>query len=318
MILFLHGADTFRAHQKLKEIQEKYQEAYPRALQHVRDFDCTEAKLDEAKSALETISMFERKKLLIFRNVFQESAFEELLSEKKKQLTESEYHVVVVIETGEIKTKSANPLYQWLKKNAKQQEFLPLSPSKVKMWIEQEFQRYNLRATPRAQEELARAGGNNLWQLTQEIRKIASWKKSEPASPVKEAEVAMLVQPKVEADIFGTIDAIAQKNKKQALALLYRHLQKGESPHYLFTMLVYQFRTILQIRDMIERKFSYEIMLQKTKLHPYVLKKGLRVSQGFSAQELRGVYENLFTLDQNLKTGKVEPAGAFDLLVATL
>jgi len=59
-------------------------------------------------------------------------------------------------------------------------------------------------------------------------------------------------------------------------------------------------------------------MLQKTKLHPYVLKKGLRVSQGFSAQELRGVYENLFTLDQNLKTGKVEPAGAFDLLVATL
>ena len=315
--MFLHGADTFRAHQKLKEIQEKYQATYPRAI-HVRDFDCLEAKLEEAKSAVETISMFERKKLLIFRNVFQESAFEEFLFEKKKQLAESEYHVVVVIETGEIKAKSASPLYQWLRKNAKQQEFLPLSPSKVRMWIEQEFQRYNLRATPRAQEELARAGGNNLWQLAQEIKKIAAWKKSEGSSPVKESEVALLVRSKIEADIFATIDEIAQKNKKQALGLLYRHLQKGESPYYLLTMLVFQFRTILQIRDMAERKLPYESMLQKTKLHPYVLKKGLRVSQNFSLGELKGIYENLFALDQDLKTGKVEPAGAFDLLVATL
>mgnify|MGYP001595319772 CR=1 FL=1 len=317
MILFLHGADTYRAHQKLKEIQEKYQATYPRAI-HVRDFDCLEAKLEEAKSAVETISMFERKKLLIFRNVFQESALEEFLFEKKKQLAESEYHIIVLVETGEIRGKGANPLYQWLKKNAKQQEFLPFSPSKVKIWIEQEFQRYNLRATPRAQEELAREAGNNLWQLNQEIKKIAAWKRSEGSSPVKESEVALLVHSKVEADIFATIDAIAQKNKKQALGLLYRHLQKGESPHYLFTMLVYQFRTILQIRDMLERKFSYDSMLQKTKLHPYVLKKGLRVSQNFTLSELKGVYENLFTLDTDLKTGKIEPAGAFDLLVATL
>lgn len=318
MILFLHGADTYRAHQKLKEIQEKYQKTYPRALQNMRDFDCLEAKLDEAKSAVETISMFERKKLLIFRNVFQASAFEEFLLEKKKQLAESEYHVVVVVEMGEVKAKSVRPLYQWLKKNAKQQEFLPLAPSKVKAWIEQEFQRYNLRATPRAQEELAREAGNNLWLLAQEIRKIASWKRSEPASQVKESDVALLVRSKVEADIFATIDSIAQKNRKQALGLLYRHLEKGESPYYLLTMLVYQFRTILQIRDMAERKFSYDAMLQKTKLHPYVLKKGLRVSQNFSMQELKYIYENLFALDQDLKTGKLEPAGAFDLLVATL
>ena len=317
MILFLHGADTYRARQKLKEIQAKYQATYPNAV-HVRDFDCLEVKLEEAKSAVETISMFERKKLLIFRNVFQESAFEEFLFEKKKQLAESEHHVVVVIETGEIKAKSAHPLYQWLKKNAKQQEFLPLARSKVRVWIEQELQGYNLRATPRAQEALAREAGNNLWQLAQEIKKIAAWKRSEPASPVKEAEVAMLVHSKVEADIFATIDSIAQKNKKQGLSLLYRHLQKGESPYYLFTMLVYQFRTILQIRDMLERTYSYESMLQKTKLHPYVLKKGLRVSQKFSLQELKDVYENLFALDQDLKTGKREPAGAFDLFLATL
>lgn len=317
MILFLHGSDTYRLYLKLKEIREKYKVTYAGAV-HVQDFDCLETELEEAKSALETISMFEQKKLLIFRNVFQKSVFEEFFSERKKQLMESDYRIIVLIETGEIKVKTANLLYQWLKENSKQQEFLLLSSSKLNAWIQTEFDRYNLKATPRAKEQLARAVGNNLWQLSNEVRKIAAWKKSMPATPAKESDVALLVSSKAEADIFATIDSIAQKNKKQALSLLYRHVQKGDSPYYVFTMLAYQFRTILQIRDMLERKFSYGAMLQKTTLHPYALKKGLQVAQNFSLRELKSIYEKLFTLDTNLKTGKIEPEGAFDLLVATL
>ncbi len=317
MILFLHGPDTFRAHQKLKEIKEKYQRTYLRAV-HVQDFDCAEKGVEEAQSAVETISMFEQKKLLIFHNVFQSSAFEEFFSTRKEQLAKSERHIIVLVETGEAKGVESSSLYRWLKKNAKQQEFLFLSSTRLKEWIEGEFLRYGLQTTPRAQEELARAIGNNLWQMSQEIRKIAAWKKTSPVRQVKEIDVALFVSSKIEADIFATIDSIAQKNKKEGLALLYRHLQKGESPHYLFTMLVYQFRTILEVRDMLERRFTYEAMLKKTKLHPYVLKKGLRISQNFSPQELRETYEKLFVLDVGLKTGRVEAEGVFDLLVATL
>jgi len=325
MILFLHGPDTYRVRQKLKEIQEQYRVMYPNAV-HVWDFDCGEADLEEAKNALEVVSMFEQKKLLVFRNVFQDSVFQEFFTERKNQLTESKHHVVVLVETEEIKGKSTNKLYQWLKKNVKQQEFLLLLPAQLKLWIEQEFRQYNLKIAPRAQETLARSVGNNLWLLSGEVRKIAAWKK--PASnaqvrvdfeeQVKEVDVTLFVNAHTEADIFLTIDSIAQKNKKESLALLYRHLQKGDSPHYLFTMLVYQFRTILQIRDMVERKLSYETILRRTKLHPYVLKKGLRVAQNFSLQELKILYEKLFVLDTNLKRGRVEPEGVFDLFIAKL
>lgn len=322
MIIFLHGPDTFRVRQKLKEIQGQYRATYKNA-SRAWDFDCAEATVQEAKNALETVSMFEKKKLLIFQNVFQDSIFQEFFMERKKQLAESDRYVVVIAETEEIKEKTTNKLYQWLKKNAKQQEFPLLSSAKLKLWVEREFQRYNLKVAPLAYEMLVRAAGNNLWRLSGEVRKIAAWKKSEASmqdSPtqVKEADVALFVSAPAEADIFSTIDSIAQKNKKQALSLLYRHLQKGDSPYYLFTMLVYQFRTILQIRDMAERKLSYEAMLQRTKLHSYVLKKGLRVAQNFSLQELKSLYEKLFILDKNLKTGKVEPEGVFDLLLARL
>ena len=224
---------------------------------------------------------------------------------------------MVLVETEEIKEKSASKLYQWLKKNVPQQEFLPLSPSKLKQWIEKEFQRYHLKASPRAQEALARASGNDLWRLSGEIRKIASWKKYSPRL-VKEADITLFVNPNVQTDVFLTIDAIARRNKKQALGLLYRHLEKGDSPHYLFSMLTYQFRTILQILDMAEKKLSYEAMLQKTKLHPFALKKGLQVAQNFSLLELKATYEKLFVLDKNLKTGKEEAEGVFDLFVARI
>lgn len=314
MILFLHGPDTWRAQQKLQQIREKFYATYPSAVE-VREFDCLEADVADTKNAFDTISLFASRKLLIFRNVFGQKVFEDFLFERKNQLAESSHHIVVLLETREMKEKGRNPLYQWLQKHAKHQEFLLLSPAKVKAWIEQEFSRYGTKASPAAQEALARAVGNNLWQLSGEIKKIAAFKGH---SQVKEADIALLVPSAIEADIFATIEAIAQKNKKRAFELLYRHLQKGDSPAHLFAMLVYQFRTMVQIRDLLEKKFPFETMLRKTKLHPYVLRKTLRIAENFSSEELKSVYEKLFLLDTNLKTGKPEQQGVFDLLIAQL
>ena len=296
-------------------------------------FDCAHTELQDAKNALESISMFEQKKLLIFQNVFANSALEEFLFERRKRLAESMQHIIIFFEAvrldssrqarldarqAENKTKNSSKFFSWLKKNAKQQEFLPLSPAKLKLWISQEFERYNLKATPQAQEVLARAAGSDLWRLSNEIKKIAAWKRSTQTTSIRESDVALLVNSQEEADVFAMVEAAAQIDRKRALNLLYRHLQKGDSPSYLSSMLQYQFRTLLQIRDMAERKLSYGAMLQKTKLHPYVLKKGMQIARNFSLSELKSIYEKLFILEKQLKMGKGEPGGVFDLLFATL
>ena len=97
MIFFLYGPDTYRARQKLKEIQEKYQTTYLHAV-HVQYFDCAHTELQDAKNALESISMFEQKKLLIFQNVFANSALEEFLFERRKRLAESMQHIIIFFE----------------------------------------------------------------------------------------------------------------------------------------------------------------------------------------------------------------------------
>ena len=128
----------------------------------------------------------------------------------------------------------------------------------------------------------------------------------------------MFVRAQTNADVFATIDAVVKKNKKQAFELLYRHIQKGEAPYYVFSMVQYQIRTLLEIKDAMDKKLSYQEMVQHIKLHPYVLKKGMRAVEEFSFEELKKIYRKLFTIDWSLKTGRANPEAALDLFFATL
>ena len=317
MIIFLHGPETFRSRQKLKEITSSYEKAHQHQVRSFY-FDCKETSLVAIQSALETISLFERKKLIVLENSFQNASVTAWLQEQKQALQKSEQHIVAIFETAEIKQKTQNRLYQWLKKNAKQQEFLPLAAAQLKLWIEKEFAGYGLQIAPLATEQLARAAGNDMWRLSGEIRKIAAYKKSGASKQVKESDIELFVDPRLEADIFATIDAAASRNTQQAFGLVWRHLKKGESPQYLFSMLQYQFRTLLEIRDLLDKKLSRQEMVSETKLHPYVLQKSLRVAERFSLAELKHVYQKLFQLDWQQKTGRVDPAGSLTTFLATL
>lgn len=59
--------------------------------------------------------------------------------------------------------------------------------------------------------------------MSNEIKKLVSYKNNKI---IKLEDIGLLVRSKIETDIFKTIDAIAEKNKKQALNLLHKHLEK--------------------------------------------------------------------------------------------
>jgi DNA polymerase III subunit delta len=317
MIVFLYGLDTFRSGQKLKEIIASYENAYQGKVRSFY-FDCENASVDEVRRVCETVSLFEQKKLIVLRNVFRSAPLVEWVKDHKEALHKSGQYVLVLFETEEIKAKNKHVLYRWLVKHAKCQEFLPFPPAKLQIWIAREFQRYGMSCVPRAQELLARSIGSDLWRLTEEIKKVVAFKQPGVGQQVKEADVALFLDIRAEAAIFTTIEEVSQRNRKQAISLMYRHIQNGDTAHYLFSMFVYQFRNILVIRDLVERGMSRAQIVRETKLHPYVVQKGMRVAEKFSTQNLMDVYQNLFVIEKNLKTGRVNAEAALDLFVATL
>jgi len=312
MIIFLYGPDTYRSQQKLNEIIEHYQKVHKSGL-NLRYFDGDSEKslnFQDFRNEIETASMFREKKLLVLKDIFSNKDFQEEFLKQREKFVNSG-NIILIYERKQADKKS--PFFKFLKKNSESQEFEPLEGPKLSSWIKKEFKQYNSKTDSEALAKLIEYVGNDLWRMSNEIRKLASYKKE-----IGIKEIELLVRSKIETDIFKTIDAIAQKNKKQALILLHKHLEKGDSPLYLLSMINYQFRNLLVIKDLIEKHNPYNLILKKSGLHPFVVKKSYYQSQKFTLQELKKIYQKIFQVDLNIKTGRIEPETALHLLIAEI
>jgi len=310
MIYLIFGEDTYRAHEKIKEIVEQYRRIHKSGL-NLKVLDLTEKNFEDFKRELEFSSMFAEKKLLILKNTSQNLEFKKKF-EKDIEKYQKSKDIIFFFEEGSIKNDS---FFEKIKKIGKFQEFKLLDRSKLKIWIKKEFKKYGLGANAKAIEKLISLVGNDLWKMSEEIKKLVSFKKDKV---IQEKDVEMLIPSTLEVDIFKTIEAISLRNKKQAFKFLHYHLKKGEKPIVLVALLRYQFRNLLQIKELNEKGERIYQIKEKLGLHPFVLEKMLKLSQAFKTEELKKIYQKIFSIDLAIKTGKMEPSLALDLFLAEL
>jgi DNA polymerase-3 subunit delta len=310
MIYLIFGEDTFRANRKLKEIIEKYRKIHKSGL-NLKILDLKEKNFDDFKREFESSPMFSEKKLLVLKNASQNKEFKEKFLKEIEKFEKSK-EIIFFFEEGEIKNDS---FFEEIKKHGKFQEFKPLDRLRLKIWIRQEFEKYRAKIEDRVIERLIFLVGNDLWRMSEEIRKLVAFKRGKN---IREKDVEILILPKLELDIFKTIDAISSRNKKLAFKSLHFHLKRGEKPAVLFSIIKYQFRNLIRVKDLIEKGEKISQIKSKLDLHPFVLEKILRISQKFKIEELRKIYQRIFNLDLAIKTGKIEPDLALDLLLAEL
>ena len=305
MIIFLYGEDTYRMKEKLKEIVDKYKKVRTSGL-NLRYFNGDSFK--SFQDGLKQTSIFEEKKLAVILNPFDNTEFKESFLEQGEEFLKSD-DIIVIYQEGKINKNSA--LLKYLEKNANTQQFEPLTYTKLRTWTKAEIEKYGARIDGQALDKLLEYVGNDLWRLSNEVKKLVCYNKN-----IRIEDVFLLIKSGIETDIFKTIEAIAQRNKKEALDLLHNHIEKGDSPIYLLSMINFQFRNLLIIKDLINK--PYNEIAKKSGLHPFVVKKSYYVAQRFTIQELKDIYQKIFKIDMQIKTGKVEPATALDLLIAEI
>jgi len=315
MIIFLFGEDDFRIKQKLKSITEHYEKIHKSGL-NLKYFDCDKkavnAVFDQFSKEIIQNSMFKEKKLIIISNPFSDINFKEKFLNAKKDLINSE-DIILLYQNGKIDQR--NSLFSFLKKNTKSQEFKLLTTQKLKIWAKKEFEKHNTTISENALGVFIDNIGNDLWRMSQEINKLVNYKGNEK---IEEKDIHLLVKPRVETDIFKTIDAISEKNKKQALSLLNKHLRKGDSPLYLLSMINFQIKNLLIVKELIQKGEPFNVILNKSGLHPFVARKSYFQSQKFTFLELKKIFQNIFKIDLDIKTGKIDPETALNLLVAEI
>ena len=208
MLILLCGEDAFRSKQKLNDIIKEYRAKHKSGLNLVR-FQENNLEFDKIKQMIEMVSMFDEKKLIILENVFNNKSFQDIFFEyvKKSKLKNNQEVIVVIHHSGKIAISIFKSKLNMLEK------FDFLKGNDLVNWIKKQVKKNNAEIDSEAIRKLIAYVGNDLWQMNNEINKLISY---ESGGIINGNDVDLLVNAKTDINIFGMLDALAQRDKRTA------------------------------------------------------------------------------------------------------
>lgn len=325
MVYFFYGEDDFRLKRKIDAAVIGYRQKHRSGL-NFGIFDLTrDGEWGKLKIFLDSCSMFAEKKMAAVSGLFEAASgvkekFLTYLSVSDILKTEESFLMIGQPlnrssgkKNGEYVFKTSEELFKKLTElPVKAENFVFLRGAKLTQWIKKEVGERGGRLQSRAAEALAFLAGDDLWRLSNEIDKLISYRAGQE---ITAADIEELAGIRTENDIFKTVDALAARNGQLSFELLHRHLAAGETEIYLLAMLIYQFRNLLLVKEQAEKGTPFGELGGKIKLHPFVLRKSWEQSKNFSWVALKKNYERLTAADIGIKSGRLEPSAALDLVI---
>lgn len=183
-------------------------------------------------------------------------------------------------------------------------------------WVIRRAQAKGGTIEPAAAFDLASSVGRNLRLLENELDKLLAYR--DRSGPIRRKDVRMLTPYVQEANIFDMVDAIGQQNTAQAVRLLHDLDQGGAAALYVLSMIVRQFRILVQVSDQMSQGLTVDDIAKAIGLHPFPTQKAMQQARRWSMAALRAAYDRLLDADLAIKTGKMPDTLAVELAVVEL
>jgi len=295
-IFLLHGDDNFSSSQKLKAWRDGFVQKYN---SEAEIFEGKKLDLAQFETNIETYPFLSEKRLVIIKNFISDRSGEDgkRLSESLKRVPD--FCILILHENG--KADKRTSLYKKLLKESTVEEFKEKTPLEISRWAADRAKKKGLTLALTQANYFAEHCGTNLWQLENELDKLALHQ-----GPVTNEVIDNLTTPSLSASIFRVTDKVAEKNAKEALKTLKTLQDNGEDMIKILFMIVRHFRILIQIHDLVHNKESSSSIASKLKQAPFVIQKGIQQSRNFTHQSLKKIYGELLKIDTDFKTGKIK------------
>lgn len=309
MIILLYGSNRYLLKQKLNEIVERYRQKH-QGLNLVR-FDAQEESFSSFWQQIRQPSMFVNRRLTIIENVFQGEEFKKQFKKQVDYLDQKQ-EIVVAWSVAERTKKTDRDLIEKVKKTGQVQEFAKPTKDQTRNWLKELSQRHQIFLSDELSEQLVDYVRDD-WQRGPEAikRLAASQNQAETISSLQIQDEAFQ-----EINIFQLTGAIAQGLKGQALTLVHRFFFQGGRPEQLLPVIVYQFRQLLAVRDLIEKGYNYYQVRRLSGVPPFVFSRVYAQAEQLDRRKITEIYQQLFRLDYQIKTGQIDFRTGFDLFIA--
>lgn len=323
-IYLLYGREHYLIDNAIKLFRESLNES-------MIDFnleivDGKETTLDQLLSSIETLPFMDERKIVIVKD------FELLTKAKKKNFSDKDEKtfishlenipdttVLVFAVYGEI-DKRKN-IVSKISQNGIAYNCEKISDMELFKWTKKKFEQ-NKVIIENAQimyfiESTGYKDKNNEYTLSDidnEIKKISSFAGSN--TKITNEVIDRLSQKKIENDIFKLIDYIGDKNSQNAIKILNDMINEGESVLGIFAMINKQFRTVLQVKELLNKGLNNKKISEKLKISLFIVNKSIKISRNFTESMIIDMLNYILESDYKIKNGLMRDTLAIEMLVS--
>lgn len=152
----------------------------------------------------------------------------------------------------------------------------------------------------------------------QEVKKLLAYVNY--CRPVQPEDVLELTADVGQGDIFTMVDALGNRDRRQALGMLRRLLDYLDY-YAIFGMTARQIRLIVQVREIMDADKDKTEIIRALKLFgkkAFLADRLVGQARHFSMAELRLIYHRLLETDEAVKTSQMPGDLALEMLIASL
>ena len=283
----------------------------------VSDFD-KETYYGEDKDLLDvlnaasTFPFGSEKKLILFKEFEKVRDKKGLISYSKSP---QDFTILVLIHNGSIANLETEP-YKTLLENEFIFEAKELKGKNLLEWLINLAETREKILTEENAQLILDISGENRNILEAQIEKIFTFlgEKKEITYDI----VTSLSSSLKEYNIFDLQNAIAKRNKSQALKIAINMIDKGAEPTYIVYMLTRYFTGLLRINELKEQNLPEQAAARIVGTHPYYYKDYLKARTLYSDDKIYNVAQALLKADISIKTTSVNEKTVISLLIAEI
>jgi len=210
--------------------------------------------------------------------------------------------VVLLAEGLKSRDLAKNPVWSLLVGEEATLGFFRLKEEELYRWLAREAQALGKNLTLAAAQRLVEIVGVNLWELMQELEKLALFAGEEKTlTPVL---VSQLASHSRSYSIFALVEALGEPGAHQRLSALDHLLGLGEPPARIVTMLARQLRLLMRVK---ESPGAAPEVARQLNLPQGVVKRLAQQAARLSDTALRSHLFRLHQTDLHLKTSAGNP-----------
>ena len=264
--------------------------------------------LNEVQSIADTLPFFSEHRLIII----QDSGLFKSSNDFTDYLEHMPDSTIIVFVEKEIDKR--NKLYKYINKNGIAAEIKVKDSEEVLNWAAKRLKESGKVFTRKTMEYFLQRVDNNLYNLTNEIEKIAAYTVGREEITI--ADIDAVCPAYLQNHIFQMVDAVGAGDTDKALKLYNELIELKEAPSYILYMLIRHFNILLQIGSMGNAPKNQ--VASKIGISPYFVGNYQRQSSRFSGKQLKQALDNSLETEQKFKTGVLDDQIGVELLLIEL